>query len=148
MLTFVAYQDFLRAGQHNRHRSELSPQHGQLGTEFCRFFSTHPAVNRTKPDLWLGECLSQCDRSRERRVQLALQCGGHLQLSHLGNAVLDRGTLYFISQCGDLHALDPADGTLRWRYATQLESRDGIVVGAGHLFVGSVDGAVSAFRLK
>lgn len=66
----------------------------------------------------------------------------------IGNAVLDGTTLYFISQRGDLHALNPTDGTLRWRYATHLESRDGIEVGGGYLFVGSVDGGVTGFRLQ
>lgn len=66
----------------------------------------------------------------------------------IGNAVLDGTTLYFISQRGDLHALNPTDGTLRWRYATHLESRDSIEVGGGYLFVGSVDGGVTGFRLQ
>ncbi len=66
----------------------------------------------------------------------------------MGNSTLDGETVYFISQRGDLHALDAKDGTLRWTKATGLESRDGIAAGGGYLFVGSVDGGVSGFRLE
>ena len=66
----------------------------------------------------------------------------------IGNAVLEGNTIYFISQRGELHALNSADGSLRWRFATGLETRDGIDVGAGQIFVGSVDGAVYGFRLR
>lgn len=66
----------------------------------------------------------------------------------IGNAALAGNVVYFISQRGDLHALAAEDGRLLWRTATGLETRDGIAVGAGHIFVGSVDGAIHAFRLQ
>lgn len=65
----------------------------------------------------------------------------------IGNAVSDGRTIYFISQRGDLHALDARTGALRWRRATGIEARDGPALGAGHLFVTGADGLVSAFRL-
>lgn len=66
----------------------------------------------------------------------------------IGNAVLADDTVYFITQRGDLQALNASDGSLRWQHATGLETRDGIAVGAGHIFVGSVDGSVYAYRLR
>lgn len=66
----------------------------------------------------------------------------------IGNAVMAGRIVYFISQRGDLHALDAATGTLRWRRATGLETRDGLAVGEGLLFVGSADGYVYGFRLR
>ncbi len=65
----------------------------------------------------------------------------------IGNAVQVGETVYFISQRGELYALAATTGTLRWRRPTGLEARDGIAVGEGFLFVGSVDGAVYGFRL-
>lgn len=66
----------------------------------------------------------------------------------IGNAVLAGDTVYFISQHGELYALAATTGTLRWRRATGLETRDGVVVGEGFLFVASADGFVHGFRLR
>lgn len=64
----------------------------------------------------------------------------------IGNAVLADGVYYFITQQGDLYALDAATGALIWRLATGLETRDGIAVGAGHIFIGGVNGIVYAYH--
>lgn len=66
----------------------------------------------------------------------------------IGNAVSDGRLIYFISQRGDLHALDVRTGALRWRRATGIETHDGLALGAGRLFVAGADGQVYAFRLS
>lgn len=66
----------------------------------------------------------------------------------MGNAVLAGDRVTFISQQGDLYAVHAADGSLVWRHATGIESRDGIAVGDGRIYVGSVDGTIYAFELR
>lgn len=66
----------------------------------------------------------------------------------MGNAVESGGVIYFITQQGDLYALEAASGRLRWMVPTGLESRDGVAVGAGRLFVGDARGAIHAFDLE
>ncbi len=53
--------------------------------------------------------------------------------------------LYFITQRGDIVALNAVDGTLRWQVSTGIKSRGGLTVADGWLFVGGADGSVSAF---
>lgn len=65
----------------------------------------------------------------------------------MGSVVEDNGAVYFITQQGELYALDGTDGGLLWMTPTGLESRDGVAVGAGRLFVASADGTVHAFDL-
>lgn len=65
----------------------------------------------------------------------------------MGNAVQSEGAVYFITQQGDLYALDAASGNLLWMVPTGLESRDGVAVDAGRLFVGDAGGTVYAFDL-
>ena len=65
----------------------------------------------------------------------------------MGNAVQSGDVVYFITQQGELYALDAGDGSLLWMIPTGLESRDGVAVGAGRLFVGDSAGKIYAFDL-
>lgn len=64
----------------------------------------------------------------------------------VGKPVLHRGILYFITQHGEIHALNASDGSLLWAVDTGLEVRDGVAVSDTHIFVGSVNGMLYAFR--
>ena len=63
----------------------------------------------------------------------------------LGAPVRVQDDLYFITQRGDIVALNAEDGTLRWQVSTGITSRGGLTVAGGWLFVGGADGRVSAF---
>jgi len=147
VVTFVAYQDFLVGLDSTTGAERYRHNTGNWVQSFAVFPQLAP--QSTAPSLIYGAAnafLNVIDPASGAFIW-RYNVEGTFNYP-IGNAVLDGGTLYFISQRGDLHALNPADGTLRWRYATELESRDGVEVGAGHLFVGSVDGAVSGFRLQ
>ncbi|MBM4421856.1 MAG: hypothetical protein FJ030_00525 [Chloroflexi bacterium] len=53
--------------------------------------------------------------------------------------------LYFLTQRGDIVALNAFDGILRWRISTGIKSRAGLTVAGGWVFIGGADGRVSAF---
>ncbi|MEK7326870.1 MAG: PQQ-binding-like beta-propeller repeat protein, partial [Chloroflexota bacterium] len=63
----------------------------------------------------------------------------------LGAPVRVQDDLYFITQRGDIVALNAGDGTLRWKVSTGITSRGGLTVAGGWLFVGGADGRVRAF---
>jgi len=65
----------------------------------------------------------------------------------MGKAVESGGAVHFITQQGDLYALDAVTGSLRWMVATGLQSRDGLAVEGGRLFVVDAGGTVQAFDL-
>jgi outer membrane protein assembly factor BamB len=64
----------------------------------------------------------------------------------LGAPVFMNDTLYFLTQQGDLFALDAQDGSQQWQYATGIvAARTGLSVGDNALFIGDADGIVHAY---
>ncbi|MEN8113764.1 MAG: PQQ-binding-like beta-propeller repeat protein [Actinomycetota bacterium] len=65
----------------------------------------------------------------------------------LGAPVLVDGALYFVTQQGDVVALDAADGTELWHQPTEIAARTGPLVHGDQLVIGDAEGVVRAFRL-
>ena len=63
----------------------------------------------------------------------------------LGAPVRVLDDLYFLTQQGDLVALEARDGELLWEIDTRIEARVGLTVSGGWLFVGDAHGRVYAF---
>jgi outer membrane protein assembly factor BamB len=64
----------------------------------------------------------------------------------LGAPVQVGSSLYFLSQQGDVIALDATDGTLQWQLETSVAgARDGLTVAGGRLFIGDGEGNVYAY---
>jgi outer membrane protein assembly factor BamB len=63
----------------------------------------------------------------------------------LGAPALIEGELYFLTQHGDIMALDAATGDLLWQIPTDVVSRVGLSVGVGWLFVGDQLGTIYAY---
>jgi len=64
----------------------------------------------------------------------------------LGTPVRVGNSLYFLSQQGDIIALDATDGTLQWQLETGITgARDGLTVAGGWLFIGDGEGNVYAY---
>ena len=56
------------------------------------------------------------------------------------------GALYFVTQQGDIMALDAENGSLLWHHPTDIEARSGLSVSDEWLFVGDTAGTVHAFK--
>jgi outer membrane protein assembly factor BamB len=67
---------------------------------------------------------------------------------HGPRPLLADGTLYVGSGDGALHAIDDADGTRRWRYATGGKVRVSAVQSGAHVVFGSLDGTMYAVDAK
>ena len=63
----------------------------------------------------------------------------------LGAPIRVQDDLYFLTQHGDIVALNALDGTLRWKLATGIRSRVQMTVSGGWLFIGDEDGMVYAY---
>ena len=63
----------------------------------------------------------------------------------LGAPVRVSDELYFLTQRGDIVALNALDGSLMWQMITAIESRVGLTVSGGWLFVGDARGRVYAY---
>ena len=63
----------------------------------------------------------------------------------LGAPIRVQDDLYFLTQRGDIVALNALDGTLRWKLATGIGSRVQMTVSGGWLFIGDEDGTVYAY---
>ncbi|MCP4363259.1 MAG: PQQ-binding-like beta-propeller repeat protein [Chloroflexi bacterium] len=63
----------------------------------------------------------------------------------LGAPTYVEGKLYFLTQHGDIMALDAQSGELLWQYPTGITSRVGLAVGYGRLFIGDAEGNVYAY---
>lgn len=61
--------------------------------------------------------------------------------------ILTDGRLYFMSQRGYVYALDPKDAKELWAYSTGMNSRVGISVGNGHIYMGDKDGRVYGYKI-
>lgn len=64
----------------------------------------------------------------------------------LGAPVPHHGSLYFVTQQGDIMALDADDGSLQWHYPTDIEARTGLSISGEWLFIGDTAGVVHAFK--
>jgi len=64
----------------------------------------------------------------------------------LGAPVRASDTLYFLTQQGDIMALNALNGVLRWHIGTDITSHTGLSVSDGWLFIGDDKGVVYAFK--
>lgn len=58
--------------------------------------------------------------------------------------VIAGGTLYLAGDDGDVVAVDPTSGTIRWQSAVDAEFRSAFAVAGGELYVGTRDGTLHA----
>ena len=66
----------------------------------------------------------------------------------LGAPVPLNDILYFLTQQGDLFALDAADGRQQWHYATGIvAARTGPAIANNKLFIGDADGVIHAYAI-
>jgi serine/threonine-protein kinase len=63
----------------------------------------------------------------------------------LGAPILVEGELYFLSQHGDIMALDAQSGDLLWKLPTGITSRVGMHLFDGWIFLGDEDGVIYAY---
>lgn len=54
--------------------------------------------------------------------------------------------LYFLTQQGDIIALNVSDGSELWKFPTGITAREGLAVAGSWLFIGDQDGVVYAYR--
>lgn len=145
-LVFVGYQDFLVGLNAGNGEEVWRDTTGNWVQSFAVF--DDPAALSTAPELVYGSANAFLHAVDPLTGQERWRYNIDGTFNYpMGSAVLADDAIYFISQQGDLHALDAATGALNWKFATGLETRDGIAVGAGHLYVGSVNGAVYAYHL-
>ena len=145
-LAFVAYRDFV-VGLDSRSGGEIYRHNSGNWVQSFTVFPNLPG--RTGPALAYGSANAFLNLIDPRTGEFIWRYNVEGAFNYpMGNAALDGESVYFISQRGDLHALDARTGSLRWTLATGLESRDGLAAGGGYLFVGGVDGAVSGLRLE
>lgn len=64
----------------------------------------------------------------------------------LGAPVQVMDVLYFLSQRGDIHALNTLDGTSLWSHSTGIIARVGLSVSGSWLLIGDQDGLVYAYK--
>ena len=63
----------------------------------------------------------------------------------MGSPVHVQDDLYFLTQHGDIMALNRSDGSLLWHISTGITPRDGLTVSDGWLYFGDIDGIVYGY---
>jgi outer membrane protein assembly factor BamB len=63
----------------------------------------------------------------------------------LGAPILIDNELYFLTQHGDIVALDIAEGSLLWEVSTEITARVGLRIAGGWIFIGDEDGIIWAY---
>jgi outer membrane protein assembly factor BamB len=63
----------------------------------------------------------------------------------MGSPVYVQNDLYFLTQHGDIMALNRSDGSLLWHISTGITPRDGLTVSDGWLYFGDIDGIVYGY---
>ena len=63
----------------------------------------------------------------------------------MGSPVRVQNDLYFLTQHGDIMALNALDGVPLWHISTGITPRDGLTVSDGWLYFGDIDGIVYAY---
>lgn len=66
----------------------------------------------------------------------------------LGAPALQAGMLYFLTQQGDMLALDAASGEERWQIHTGIAAREGVSVAGNWLYVGDSEGVVYGYQAR
>jgi eukaryotic-like serine/threonine-protein kinase len=66
----------------------------------------------------------------------------------LGEPVISDERIYFLTQKGDIYALDLQTGEKIWMESTKVDARTGLSVNGNLLATGSIDGSVRVYRLQ
>jgi len=66
----------------------------------------------------------------------------------MGSPVHVQDDLYFLTQHGDIMALNRSDGLLLWHISTGITPRDGLTVSGGWLYFGDIDGVVYGYAAE
>jgi outer membrane protein assembly factor BamB len=66
----------------------------------------------------------------------------------LGEPVISDERLYFLTQKGDIYALELQTGEMIWMESTQVDARTGVSVNGSMLATGGIDGSVRVYRLQ
>jgi len=61
--------------------------------------------------------------------------------------VLVDNNFYFLSQRGQVYALDKRDGTQLWSYPTEMNARVGLSVSDGYIYIGASNGDLHAYKI-
>ncbi len=66
----------------------------------------------------------------------------------LGEPVLENGVLYFLTQKGDIYALDAQSGKAIWVESSNIDARAGIAVDGNSLATGYIDGSLLFYNFQ
>lgn len=137
VVAFVAYQDFV---------SGLDAATGELRWR-AEAGNWVPSLSGAGDTIYFGSdnTLLEARDMNEGRLLWTHNISEGVFNYALGAPVRVQDDLYFITQRGDIVALNAVDGTLRWQVSTGIKSRGGLTVADGWLFIGGTDGRVSAF---
>lgn len=139
-LVFVGYQDFLNGIDAGRGALRWRRDTGNWTPSFLgagdAIFSSAANTTVARLDADSGEVVWQFNIP-----------GGSFNYL-LGAPALQDGALLFLTQQGDIHALDTATGASLWQAATGVvAARTGLSLGDGWLYFGDAEGRVYAYKL-
>ncbi len=136
-ITFIAYEDFVngidaKTGELNWRRDTGNWVPSLLGVEDTVYFGSANtlvyAFDTTSGDL---------------RWKHNILVGTFNYV--MGSPAYIQDDLYFLTQHGDIMALNRSDGSLLWHISTGITPRDGLTISDGWVYFGDIDGIVYGY---
>ncbi len=139
-VTFVGYQDFINS---------LDSKSGQLRWRLDTGNWT-PSLLGADGVIYFGSATTQvyAISSDDGDIRWQFNIGGGSFNYMLGDPVLDDESLYFLTQRGDIYALEVDSGKHIWTLSTNIDARAGLSVDGNTLATGGIDGSLQAYRIQ
>ncbi len=139
-VVFVGYQDYINA---------LDRKSGQLRWRLDTGNWT-PSLLGVDGVIYYGSATTHvyAVSTDSGDIQWQFNIGGGSFNYMLGVPVINDGVLYFLSQQGDIYALEAGSGKQIWTQSTNIDARAGLSVEGNLLVTGSIDGGIQAYRIE
>ncbi len=139
-VVYVGYQDFINAldssNGHLRWRLDTGNwTPSLLGIDGVIYFGSATT--------WVFSVSSD-----KGEVQWKFNIGGGSFNYQMGKPVLSNGILYFLTQKGDIYALEAGSGKRLWFESTNIDARAGLSVEGHSLATGGIDGSLQVYRIQ
>jgi len=139
-LAYIAYQDYIfgvdvQTGEMNWRRDTGNWVPSLMGTEDTLYFGSANTI-----------VYALDANSGEVRWQQNIPEGTFNYL--MGAPVRVQNDLYFLTQHGDIMALNALNGEILWHIPTGVTPREGLTVSGGWLYFGDIDGTVYGYSTE